>query len=125
MREDTFYVANKVCVINGANQVLLLQTPSGAWELPGGHNQHGENPLEALRRELSEETGCSAQSAELVSARTDGDIVTLFWRALCDEQVQVSDEHTDHAWVSRKSISSYTLKHGDVLRDLIIRIADW
>jgi len=29
----------------------------GCWDIPGGHVEEGESPLEALQRELEEETG--------------------------------------------------------------------
>lgn len=42
-------------------QVILVQAPNGAWFLPGGEIEEGENPLTALERELIEELGFTAQ----------------------------------------------------------------
>jgi ADP-ribose pyrophosphatase YjhB (NUDIX family) len=130
MSEDTFYVSNKACVLND-DKVLLLKTHEEEWELPGGHLEHGEGITSSLARELREETGCDVENLSLVTASTnsdafpDDDYVTLFWRGSCDGRVTISDEHTDHAWVSRHRLSSYSLKHGAVLRDLIVRVVDW
>ncbi|MBP2622710.1 NUDIX hydrolase [Streptococcus oricebi] len=42
-------------------KIILVQAPNGAWFLPGGEIEAGENHLEALRRELIEELGFTAQ----------------------------------------------------------------
>lgn len=51
---DTINTA-KIIIKNG-DEVLLLQKPTGKWTLPGGHIQKNESPLNALKRELYEET---------------------------------------------------------------------
>ena len=58
--------------VDAHGRVLLLQhefrTGSG-WGIPGGFLEAGEQPLEALRRELREEIGVELEGAELVHVR--------------------------------------------------------
>jgi 8-oxo-dGTP diphosphatase len=66
---DTVVVAAGVVIEGG--RVLLTQRRSGthlagAWEFPGGKVHPGEDPREALRRELAEELGIDATAGEIV-----------------------------------------------------------
>jgi 8-oxo-dGTP diphosphatase len=53
------------------SRVLVTQRKAGthlagAWEFPGGKVEPGEDPREALRRELAEELGIDATAGEIV-----------------------------------------------------------
>jgi 8-oxo-dGTP diphosphatase len=66
---DTVLVAAGVLIEHG--RVLLTQRKAGthlegAWEFPGGKVRPGEDPREALRRELVEELGIDAVAGEIV-----------------------------------------------------------
>ncbi|MEN2424189.1 NUDIX domain-containing protein [Streptomyces rimosus] len=60
--------AYAVCIEDG--QVLLARhvSPNGDsnWTLPGGRVEHGEDPFDAVIREVAEETGCNAEVERLL-----------------------------------------------------------
>jgi len=67
----TILVAAAVLVEDG--RVLLSQRKAGshlagAWEFPGGKVEAGEDPRDALRRELREELGLEARIGDVVEA---------------------------------------------------------
>lgn len=54
------------CLIrNEANQVLLVKHYKRGWELPQGRIENGEALLDALQREVMEETGLAIANARL------------------------------------------------------------
>lgn len=86
----TVVVAAAVVIEDG--RVLLTQRKSGthlagAWEFPGGKVEPGEDPRDALRRELAEEVGIRAGVGEIVDvtfhAYRDADkaVLLLFFEA--------------------------------------------
>ncbi|MGW1722927.1 NUDIX hydrolase [Streptomyces sp. NPDC002306] len=59
MRKKLRVAAYAVCVRDG--QILLARSPAPdgppEWVLPGGGMEHGEDPYDTVRREVTEETG--------------------------------------------------------------------
>jgi len=59
-------------ITDGNGRVLLLKhrfRPGSGWGMPGGYINAGEQPVEALQRELREEIGLELDQIELFKAR--------------------------------------------------------
>lgn len=59
----SFRLAAYALCIEGARVLLARHVPPGGasnWTLPGGRVEHGEDPFDAVIREVAEETGCDA-----------------------------------------------------------------
>jgi len=52
-------------VINEKNEILMVKNPRRGWEFPGGQVEVGESVINAVRREIFEETGIDAEVGEV------------------------------------------------------------
>lgn len=66
---DWLLVPSAVALLErGDNELLLVrQVDTQDWSLPGGAIEFGETPLQAVVREVSEETGLNCMDLELVT----------------------------------------------------------
>lgn len=55
--QNHYRVSIKSVTIDETGRFLLAKEDSGKWELLGGGLDHGEDPIECLKREVKEETG--------------------------------------------------------------------
>lgn len=73
LMEPRFTASAGAVVVDEEGRVLLLNHVfriGSGWGIPGGFIEWGEQPVDALRRELREEVGLEIDSAEIVIVRT-------------------------------------------------------
>ena len=79
----------------------------GKWDLPGGFLEEGEHPVDAVVRELREETGLEIEPLELVAVEMDvyGDAedapatLNLYWTArLVSGDPEAADDVSELRW---------------------------
>ena len=120
-------------VTDAAGRLLLarraIEPYRGRWDIPGGFLEEGEHPLDAVRRELREETGLEIEPKEFFGAWLDryGDepdaqwTLNLFWRAdVVGGDEAPADDVSELGWFGRDELPgpdelAFTTV-GDVLR---------
>jgi len=73
LKESCFTVTAGAILMDDRGRILLLEhrfRPGSGWGIPGGFLKPGEQPEQALRRELREEIGLEVESVEVAFART-------------------------------------------------------
>lgn len=100
---------------NADGYVLLVKTVHGGWVFPGGQVESGENLMDALTREIQEESGIHAAVSHLIGVYSntgihkwhDGvtDVPTkLLLEFACSPlggELQTSEETTACRWVAK------------------------
>ena len=101
-----FTVTAGAIVFNNAGQILLLKhrfRAGSGWGLPGGFLESGEQPIDALRRELREELNLEIEDVEIFTSRSFGKPkqVEILFRGRADGQVTPRTMEVERAeWFS-------------------------
>ena len=107
-------------VTDAQGRFLMLLNPKGYWDFPGGQVEPGEDLIQALQREVFEETRVEVAVQRLVGVYTNvrHNLVLLYF--LCDwiqGQPCPTAESLEVAWLQREDmVSRITLP---VLRDRV------
>ena len=102
MNEPCYYrVSVKALICDSRGKFLLARESDGTWDFLGGGLDHNEDPIVALKREISEETGLVVTSVSespqyfLTGHRADRDVYTanvMYSVTLRDLHFTPSDE---------------------------------
>lgn len=119
-------------VINEEGKILLLKRSmwedqfQGAWVIPGGHVDPGEDFETAAVRELKEESGLTSTNAFLDGTYEDNNCIIHYYRSHVNtkEQPLLLDfkETVDYVWVTFDEIDDYTMVFN--MKDNIKEILD-
>ena len=100
--QTKFTVSAAAVIVNPRNEVLLLNhvlRPFSGWGLPGGFVNSSEQPEDAVRREISEETGLELSDVRLIRIRTVRQHIEILFQATTDsEPGTLSREIFDWGW---------------------------
>jgi 8-oxo-dGTP pyrophosphatase MutT (NUDIX family) len=100
-------------------RVLLLKNERDEWELPGGKLELGEQPVDCVAREISEETGLSVTTGPILDAwqyhiRPGRDvlIVTYGCQPTSGQSPSLSSEHKEMGFFTLAEVSDLSIPAG-------------
>lgn len=136
---DQIVIFQKVIIKNHQGQILALRRRDdddrrpGAWDLPGGGFEKGEDLELAAKREVLEETDLVADTITVLVARSIKDLssskvidnIFIGWEANhWTGEVKISDEHVEYRWVTPREFSQLpTWDEQGFLQDLVKKIS--
>ncbi|MFF5990168.1 NUDIX hydrolase [Prauserella flavalba] len=112
-----------------AGRLLLIQRahePSvGLWSLPGGRVEEGESDVDAVARELREETGLEVVAGQLVGSVTRGPYVIYDYACtVSGGELSAGDDAADARWVDAAAFTALAAA-GDLTEGLADTLRDW
>ncbi|PKR76863.1 ADP-ribose pyrophosphatase [Halalkalibacillus sediminis] len=121
MAMPTHIVAAAGVVEDGEGNILLVNTYNGGWVFPGGQVEIGENLMDAVVREIKEESGIDAEVVSLIGLYSNTgthkwyDGVTEVPTKLMSDYVckliggslTTSEETSDSRWVPKDQVLDF------------------
>lgn len=106
--QNTFTVSAGALVTNSRKEILLLDhvlRPKSGWGIPGGFMNHGEQPEQAVAREIMEEVGLEVTNIKMLRARTVGRHIEILFSAEAEGEPEVlSREIKSAGWFALDEI---------------------
>ena len=102
-----------LCLIKDGDRVLLQNRVKKDWQgytLPGGHVERGESFVDAVVREMKEETGLTIEKPRMVGIKQfpidGGRYIVLLFEATQFTGEVVSSEEGEMTWVDREELAN-------------------
>lgn len=112
-------------VVLHKNKILLLQRSvkeeilPGLWELPSGKRENLESSIQAIKREVKEETGLRIEVVNPISTFEyiiekpnfikDTTQINYLVRVKGSGKIKISKEHQSFVWVKKKDLLRYKI----------------
>jgi len=113
-----------LCLLTRGNEILLQNRVKADWQgytLPGGHVEPGESVVDAVIREMREETGLTVERPRLCGIKQfpipEGRYIVFLFRADAFRGTLTSSDEGSVAWISRDQLS--TLPTVEDFRELL------
>ena len=112
MSESTYFVAAVAAVIFKEGRVLAMKRSvnkdagPGLWETLSGRIDAGEEPLDAMKREIKEECNLEVKidprpvTSYQASRKGKPMILVIYQASYVAGEVEMSEEHDDYAWLT-------------------------
>lgn len=105
-------ITQKAIIANSNNQILILERSAkcpfaNKWSLPGGELEIGEDPYQAMKREIAEETRLMVVNLKpfYVKSNLNRNIFEVMIGYICklkSGKVILNWEHTNLKWLSKE-----------------------
>ena len=102
-----------LCLIKDGDRVLLQNRVKKDWQgytLPGGHVERGESFVDAVVREMKEETGLAIEKPRMVGIKQfpidGGRYIVLLFEATQFTGAVISSEEGEMTWVDRAELAN-------------------
>ncbi|GLC29077.1 NUDIX hydrolase [Clostridium omnivorum] len=114
----THIVAAAGVVENDKGEILLVKTYHGGWVFPGGQVEVGENLIEAVAREIKEESGIDVKVEKLFAISSNiatnkgyngvkevpTKVMMDFICTFIDGKLCTSDENSESCWIPKDKV---------------------
>jgi len=119
-KPDSYVDAVSIALVEGGRVLLVKrgkQPSKGMYAFPGGRVEPGETLIEAVQRELMEETGLSAAVVEQVEIMRfepyrpgwAGYVLTVFAGTLAGGELMAGDDAAEAGWFTPDEIAAMPL----------------
>jgi len=114
---ETMPVGAVAVIFDSEGRVLIALRPKedrwmpAKWALIGGKLNDGESPIQAVIREVEEETSLKIKNPTEFYTSKNGEVIYFFTRDY-DGDVVLDFEHDDYAWVYPEKLTNYDVVPG-------------
>ncbi len=131
-RFNNVILGQKAFIVNSNKEILILKRQNSEvyndlWDVPGGKLEEGDSLLEAITREIREETGLQLEkiitilsSSKFQGQASDKPIIFRnIYLVQAKGNVVISNEHLEYRWVRALDLGNYIFGNDKDLQEVL------